>query len=38
MADKGIDIKDLLAPLGVKFHLGIQFLSDNALHTKKLPG
>lgn len=44
MADKGFDIQDLLAPLGVKLNIppflnsGAQFSSDNVLCTKKLPG
>ena len=41
MADKGFDIQDLLAPLGVKLNIppflnsGTQFSSDNVLRTKK---
>ena len=44
MADKGFDIQDLLAPLGVKLNIppflnsGTQFSSDDVLRTKKLPG
>ena len=45
MADKGFDIQDLLAPLGVKLNIppflnsGTQYpSSDNVLRTKKIAG
>jgi len=43
MANKGFDIQDLLAPLGVKWNIppflasGTQFSSEIVLRTKKLP-
>jgi len=42
MANKGFDIQDLLAPLGVRLNIppflksGSQFSSDGILHTKKV--
>ena len=42
MADKGFDIQDLLAPLGVRLNIppflksGSQFSSDDVLRTKKI--
>jgi len=39
MADKAFDIKDLLAPLGVRLNiptLKTQFLCENVMKTKKI--